>query len=252
VAYFPDEAYLLTTSAIETLLDFATSRGATLISNDPVTELLLNGNAVRGVRLGSGARIEADTVALCAGWRTPALAAQLDVDIPLVPVDVPCSAAPCLIAYTTPSRSRLGRLLSFPGLDMRPAEDGRFFLEAGELDDCVDLTTAADQLTDFAAILLQRARTVLPGLADATLAEHRVCVRPLPADGYTIIGRPAAIDGCYVIVTHSGVTLAAHLATLGAGEILTQSDHPSLAPYRLERFTNATSGGAASGARLRL
>ncbi len=36
-----------------------------------------------------------------------------------------------------------------------------------------------------------------------------------------------------------GVTLAAHLATLSAGEILTQTDHDSLAPYRLQRFTTA-------------
>jgi glycine/D-amino acid oxidase-like deaminating enzyme len=211
-----------------------------VISHDAVAELLVSGSSVHGVRLASGARIEADTVVLCAGWRTPDLAAQLDVEVPLVPADAPGSIAPCLIAYTTPARHRLSRLLSVPGLDLRPAEDGRLFLEAGDLDDRVDLTTAADQLASHSATLLQRAREVLPCLSGAEIAEYRVCVRPLPADGYPIIGRPNAVDGCYMIVTHSGVTLAAHLATLVAGEILTENDHPSLLPYRLQRF--ATGG----------
>ncbi|HXM58972.1 MAG TPA: FAD-dependent oxidoreductase [Candidatus Dormibacteraeota bacterium] len=236
VAHFPDEAYLLVAPAIETLLRLAAEHGATLVERDRVTDLLVRGGAVRGVALGSGGRIEADTVALCAGWRTPALASRLDVDVPLVPIDAPGSPAPCLVAWTTPSRAALGRLLVTPSLDLRPAGAGRFFLEAGDLDDRVDLGTGSDQLAAIAERLLRRARAVLPGLADATLAEHRVCVRPLPADGRSIVGRPAAPDGCYVIVTHSGVTLAAHLAALATGEILTETDHPDLAPFRLQRL----------------
>jgi glycine/D-amino acid oxidase-like deaminating enzyme len=235
-AHFPDEAYLLVAPAIATLLRLAAEHGATLVRRDAVTELLATGGAVRGVALSSGARIEADTVALCAGWHTPALASRLDVDVPLVPIDAPGSPAPCLVAYTTPSDARLGRLLTAPSLSIRPSEGGRFYLEAGEHNDRVDLHTGADQLAAMAADLLRRARAVLPELAGAALAEHRVCVRPLPADGYSIVGRPTAVDGCYVIVTHSGVTLAAHLAALAAGEILAQADHPDLAPYRLERF----------------
>jgi glycine/D-amino acid oxidase-like deaminating enzyme len=236
VAHFPGEGYLLVAPAIAALLGLAAGHGATLVDRDAVTELLVRGGAVHGVVLGSGARIEADTVALCAGWRTPALAARIGVDVPLVPVDAPGSAAPCLVAYTTPSRSRLGRVVCTPTLDMRPDLGGRFYLEAGDLDDRVDLGVGADRLAVIAANLFERARAVLPGLADAKLAEHRVCVRPLPVDWCSIVGRPASIDGCYVIVTHSGVTLAAHLSALCAGEILTHADHPDLAPYRLQRF----------------
>ncbi|MGH2487302.1 MAG: NAD(P)/FAD-dependent oxidoreductase, partial [Ktedonobacterales bacterium] len=103
VAYFPEEAYLLTRPAIRDLLDYATARGVTLVTGDAVVELLATGDRVHGVRLASGATLEAETVVLCAGWRTPTLAAQLGVNVQLVPVDAPGSPAPCIIAWTEPT-----------------------------------------------------------------------------------------------------------------------------------------------------
>ena len=50
------------------------------------------------------------------------------------------------------------------------------------------------------------------GWSDASVAGYRVCVRPMPADGRSIVGPLPGADGLYVAVTHSGVTLAAHLA----------------------------------------
>lgn len=239
VAYFPDEAYLLTVPAIQTLLRYATERGADLVTDDGVSELLVAGDSVRGVRLASGMEIAADTVALCAGWRTPSLAAQLGAEVPLVPVDAPGSSAPCLVAWTDSTSVRLSRYLGTPRLDLRPAEGGRIQLEASDIDDAIDLSTDAAELATHAATLLQRARGVLPALAGTALAEHKVCIRPLPVDGYSIVGRPTGVNGCYVIVTHSGVTLAAHLAALAAGEILAGRDEPTLAPFRLQRFVGS-------------
>lgn len=240
VAYFSEEAYLLTVPAIRALLDDATARGATFITGDAVTDLLATGARVDGVRLASGTVLEAETVALCAGWRTPSLATQRGVEVPLVPVDAPGSAAPCLVAWTEPAPVRLSRYISPPDLDLRPAEQGRIMLEAGDRDDAIDLTTDGAQLAALAQTLLERARRYLPALTRTGLAEYKVCIRPLPADGYSIVGRPAGIAGCYVMVTHSGVTLATHLAVLAAREILTGQDEPTLAPYRLQRFATAS------------
>lgn len=237
VAYFPEEAYLFTTSAIQTLLHYATDRGVTLVTGDAVTQLLISGARVDGVRLSSGHRVDADTVVLCAGWRTPSLAAQIGVDVPIIPVDAPGSSAPCFVAFTEPAPHLLSRFLSTPDLDMRPAENGGIQIEGAEIDSLTDLSTSPAQLEAHAKTLLQLACRVLPRLTGTALATHRVCVRPLPEDGYSIVGRPAGVAGCYVIVTHSGVTLAAHLATLAADEILTGNDQPVLSPFRLQRFT---------------
>jgi glycine/D-amino acid oxidase-like deaminating enzyme len=245
VAYFPEEAYLLTGPAVGALLHYATARGVTLVTGDAVAELLALGDRVHGVRLASGAVLAADTIALCAGWRTPSLAAQLGFDVPLVPIDAPGSPAPCLVAWSEPTPVGLSRYLSPPDLDLRPAEQGRLMVGAGDIDAAMDLTTDAVQLAASAKTLLERARRYLPALAGTGLAEHRVCIRPLPTDGYSIVGQPTGMAGCYVIVTHSGVTLAAHLAALAAGEILTGHEEPTLAPYRLQRFGVAAPPGDA-------
>lgn len=243
VAYFPEEAYLLTVPAVRALLDYATARGVTLVTCDAVAEMLTTGDRVQGVRLASGTVIEADTIALCAGWRTPPLAAQVGFDVPLVPVDTPGSDAPCLVAWTESTPVRLSRYVKPPDVDLRPAEHGRLMLEAGDIDEAMDLATDAAQLAAHAQTLLERARRYLPALAGTKLAEYKVCIRPLPADGYSIVGRPTGVEGCYVIVTHSGVTLAAHLAALASSEILTGHDEPALEPYRLQRFAVASPSG---------
>ena len=43
----------------------------------------------------------------------------------------------------------------------------------------------------------------------------------MPADGQSIVGPLPGAPGLYVAVTHSGVTLAAHLSRLGAAELTT-------------------------------
>ena len=47
----------------------------------------------------------------------------------------------------------------------------------------------------------------------------QVCARPLPADEQSIVGRLPGAEWLYVAVTHSGVTLAAHLSRLIAAEL---------------------------------
>src|SRR5258706_9933246 len=143
VAYFPEEAYLLTGPAIGALLHYATARGVTFITGDAVAEVLATGARVRGVQLTSRAVVEADTVVLCAGWRTPNLAAQVGIDVPLVPVDAPGSSAPCLVVWSDSAPVRLTRYVSPPDLDLRSAENGRLLFEAGDTDAVVDLTTDA-------------------------------------------------------------------------------------------------------------
>ena len=66
------------------------------------------------------------------------------------------------------------------------------------------------------------------------MADYQVCVRPMPADGQPIVGRLPGAQALYVAVTHSGVTLAAHLARLIAGD-LTGTPAPELAPCRPAR-----------------
>ncbi len=60
-------------------------------------------------------------------------------------------------------------------------------------------------------------------------------IRPIPADGFSAVGRVASVDGLYVIVTHSGVTLAPILAELAASEVHGAVER-LLEPFRPDRF----------------
>jgi glycine/D-amino acid oxidase-like deaminating enzyme len=51
------------------------------------------------------------------------------------------------------------------------------------------------------------------------------------------VGRLPGIPGLYIAVTHSGVTLAAHLSRLIAAELTTETPPAPLAPYTPARFT---------------
>ena len=71
------------------------------------------------------------------------------------------------------------------------------------------------------------------------MAGYRVCVRPMPADGRSIVGWLPGAGSVYVAVTHSGVTLGAHLARLITTELVTGAPADELAPYRPDRFATA-------------
>jgi glycine/D-amino acid oxidase-like deaminating enzyme len=127
-----------------------------------------------------------------------------------------------------------------PHVYLRPHSAGLVHLEAP--DAAVDLHTPAEDLRRWAGELLRRARRVVRGLQDASVTGYRVCVRPMPADGQPVVGWLPGAGGLYVAVTHSGVTLAAHLAQIITTELTSGQADAKLAPYRPGRFTTATLG----------
>jgi glycine/D-amino acid oxidase-like deaminating enzyme len=128
------------------------------------------------------------------------------------------------------------RLVHTPDLALRPHPGGLLHLEAEDAAAAVDLHTPEPELRRWAAELLGRARRTVRGLDDARVADLKVCVRPLPADGQSIVGRLSGAEGPYVAVTHSGVTLAAHLSRLITADLTTGTPPAELAPYTPARF----------------
>jgi glycine/D-amino acid oxidase-like deaminating enzyme len=185
--------------------------------------------------------LEADEVVCCAGRWTPGLTTLAGAAppgtatlAPLVPWDTPGSTAPALVARVGPvAPPSPVKLVHTPEISLRPHSGGLLHLEAP--DAAVDLHTPEPELRRWAAELLRRARRTVRGLDDAQVVEFQVCVRPLPADGQSIVGRVPGIPGLYLAVTHSGVTLAAHLSRLIAADLTTPTPGP-LTPYRPARF----------------
>jgi glycine/D-amino acid oxidase-like deaminating enzyme len=261
-AWFPGEAYLLTEPLIERLIASATAHGATVLTSDrgrvtgldpgnPRTPGRVTGPgprtlgrvtglgpwSPRRVHTAAGEVLAADEIVCCAGRWTPQLAALASpaCPVPLVTWDTPGSPAPALIVRVGPvGPEGPVRLIHTPQLALRPHSGGLLHLEAP--DAAVDLHTPGTELRRWAGELLGRARRTVRGLDDATVAGYQVCVRPMPADGQSIAGRLPGAEWLYVAVTHSGVTLAAHLSRLIAAELEAGPPRADLAPYRPGRF----------------
>jgi D-hydroxyproline dehydrogenase subunit beta len=243
VAWFPGEGYLLTGPLVGQLAGLAVRRGATIMTGERgrVTGFDATGGVISAVRTAGGQVIPADAVVCCAGRWVPGLAAQGGAasPLPLVPWASPGAAAPGLVVQAGPvTQPGPARVVHAPEVYLRPHTGGLVHLEAP--DAAVDLHTPEADLRRWAEELLRRARDVVGGLQEASVTGYRVCVRPMPADGRSIVGWMPGAGGLYVAVTHSGVTLAAHLARLITGELVTGTAAAELAPYRPGRFTAAT------------
>jgi D-hydroxyproline dehydrogenase subunit beta len=248
VAWFPDEGYLLTEPLVSHMAEAAAWHGATVLTGEPGRVVGLHtvpgaGGAGTGrrmeVRTAAGQVIPADVVVCCAGRGVPELAALAGATgpVPLVGWAEPGATAPGLVVQAGPV-TPLGpqRMVHAPRVYLRPHSGGLVHLEAP--DAAVDLHTPEADLRRWAEELLRRARRVVRGLQDARVTGYRVCVRPMPADGRSIVGPLPGAGGLYVAVTHSGVTLAAHLSRLIAAELVTGVAAAELAPYRPGRFAN--------------
>jgi glycine/D-amino acid oxidase-like deaminating enzyme len=242
IAWFPDEGYLLTEPLVSQLVEQAAGHGATVLTGEPGRVVGLDA-AGGAVRTADGRVILADAVVCCAGRWVPELAALATAvcPVPLVPWAPPGAAAPGLVVQAGPvTPPGLARVVHSPEVYLRPHSGGLVHLEAP--DAAVDLHTPDAELRRWADELLGRARRVVRGLAGAAVVGYRVCVRPMPADGQSIVGWLPGATGLYVAVTHSGVTLSAHLAQLITTELVSGLAAAELAPYRPDRFIATAPG----------
>ncbi len=239
IAWFPGEGYVLTEPLVARLIARAAACGAEILTGEQgrVTGLDPGPGEVRTVRTAAGAVLTADQVVCCAGRWVPELATMAGAAglVPLVAWDTPGATAPGLAVRVGPLASAgPARLVHTPEIALRPHSGGLLHLEAP--DAAVDLHTPEPELRRWATALLRRAQQTVRGLIDARVEQFQVCVRPMPADGQSIVGPLPGAPGLYVAVTHSGVTLAAHLSRLIAAELTTGTAPAELAPYRPARF----------------
>ena len=198
---------------------------------------------VRAVQTTSG-DIEVDAVVLAAGTDTTGLAA-------LAGVNVPQAESPGVVMRTTPMPPLLRNVpvVYAPPLEegrreihLRQCPDGRLMIGEGDQE-----SLAEDDSQAHAEELLARACHYLPSLAGAQAIPVPVGWRPMPLDGYPVMGFAPEAPNLYVALTHSGVTLAPALSQLAAQEICdgVRAD-AVLGPYRPERFAGLTAEAAAA------
>ena len=207
---------------------------AAVLTGVAVSGFSQDGNGrIRALQTMSG-EIEVDAVALAAGIDTTTLA-------DLAGVKIPQAESPGVVIRTTPLPPLLHHVpvVYAPALDdgrreihLRQCRDGRFMIGEGDQE-----SLAEDDTQTHADDLLSRAAWYLPGLCDAQAIPVAVGWRPMPLDGYPVLGFTDEAPNLYVALTHSGVTLAPVVSQLAALEICENGRADAvLAPYRPERF----------------
>jgi glycine/D-amino acid oxidase-like deaminating enzyme len=237
IYHFAGEGWVHTPQAIAAQLARGTAAGLRLRSAATVRRLLLDaaGRRVEGVVLASGDELAADVVLSAAGRFTGSLLRPAGVEVPMLE-PAPGSAAVGVVVVTTPVRSGLRSVLHADGLSVRRDPDGRLVVHSAAHDAHAPFRGAVPE--SLGGEILARARRHVRHTEHARVEQARVCFRSLPEDGLPAVGR--ALDGLYVIATHSGVTLAPALAQLAANELIDGEDEAVLAPFRPLRFTRAS------------
>lgn len=205
------------------LIEHARAMGLEVLYGMRVTALETTSGRVSTVRTSQGV-LSADAVVVAGGVETVRLAATLGITVPV-------EAPPGLIVHSKPVPKMLNGLVIATELHVRQTHDGRIIAgsDFGGTDPGGDPEGTARDL--FAKV-----RGFLNGGDALEMDFHTIGYRPTPKDGFPILGRADDVDGLYLAVTHSGVTLAPAIGQFAADEILTGKDEPLLAPYRLSRF----------------
>ena len=200
---------------------------------------------IRSLATASGSR-DVDAVVIAAGVGTTRLAS-------LAGVNVPQAQSPGVVIRTNPLPPLLHNVpvVYAPALDdgrreihLRQCADGRMMIGEGDQE-----SLAEDDTQAHADDLLARACRYLPGLAGAQAVPVPVGWRPMPLDGYPVMGFASEAPNLYVALTHSGVTLAPALSQLAAQEICDGIPADAvLGPYRPQRFAGLTPEDVAAAA----
>ncbi|MFD9333693.1 NAD(P)/FAD-dependent oxidoreductase [Streptomyces sp. NPDC060028] len=237
--YYPADAHVISDRFVAAVQARCRRAGVEIRTGDPVAGFV-GADPVRGVVLASGERIEADAVVTCAGRGTRELLARVGADVPLVEPGDEGTLTLGLLVRTSAVRAPapVERVLHAPDLSIRPHSGGRLVLHCHDVDEELvpgrgDL---AEQGRSAALRVLERLDEVLPGAGAGVGVESAyVGVRPMPADGMSVLGWVPGVGSLYVVVTHSGLTLAPVLGEIVAREVLGEPS-PLAAAFRPERF----------------
>ncbi len=233
----PSDGHIEPEKIITACLGHAQAQGAVLHTHTAVQGLRLQrngstGQRVQAVQTAQG-DIACDAVVLAAGTDTTALAA-------LAGLAVPQEESPGVVVRTDvrPRLLHAVSVLYMPSIDtvrpeihLRQLADGSVQIGEGSQE-----SLARDDSQAHADALLARATHYLPALAGARAIPVPVGYRPMPRDGFPVLGFPEPVPNLYLALMHSGVTLAPLVGQLAATEIVDGARVESLAPYRPERF----------------
>ena len=149
------------------------------------------------------------------------------------------SPSPGLLVTMAPVPPSVRRVIHTGDVALRPAGSARVLVASRAVDAGLDPSTRSLGAFDApVADAVRRALDWLPGLDLAKPERIRVGIRSVSTDGRPAVGPVDGAPGLYVLVSHSGATLAPVLGELVAHE-LTTGPVAAFEAYRPDRFQAA-------------
>lgn len=204
-------------------------RGARIVIAEQPATLVREGKRITAVHV-NGQTLTAESVILAAGAWSGQFAETLGVTLPIYPqrgqilhLQGPGEAGhwPIVVGFHS------HYLLSFP--------DGRVVAGATREDHAgFDVRVTASGGRE----VLSEALRVAPGLADFTLHEIRIGLRPASPDGLPMLGGVPEIENAFLATGHgaSGLQLGPYSGALVADLALGKKPELDLTPFAIERF----------------
>ena len=211
--------------------------GARVITSCEVRELKFQGSQLTGVETTTG-EFSLDRLVIAGGTETPTLASQAGYTPPL-------RHAPGILLHTTPQRPVLGRVIEASNMNIKQNPNGRLVGNDGgnppDLSVHQEILSAVTDMPDEMKTMhghriLNMFKETLPGAVEASFDYLTLGYRPMPQDGYPVVGFSPSSSDVYIAVMHSGVTLAPIMGRYITHELLSDDAVADLAPYRPERF----------------
>ena len=225
-------------AATRAFLDAAAKSGAAVRYPCELTGVSFKDGQLAAVVTDRG-EILADRLVLATG-------AAIDASRRFAEWNIPQRSAPGMTAITAPMPRLINRVLWMPKVHLHQRDDGRIVLgeEDGPPVDEAHAARLQGFPNDFPSreIALQHANRMLaaaqhyvPDLTDVIFEDVVIGWRPMPIDGYPVLGASPARPDVYLAVMHSGVTLAPIVGQLAAQEIAEGAPAEPLSDFRPDR-----------------
>jgi glycine oxidase len=234
---YPSDWQVDNRKLVSALRAFAEKNGVRIVEDVAVSELIVDGSKVLGVKTVIG-EMHADVTILATGAWTSL--------IKIGDVSIPGSVKPIrgqMISFETEARE-IGRVIYSPRGYVVPRADGRVLVGATVEDVGFDKSVTAEGIDSLRAAGAE----IIPRLGNLEIAEHWAGLRPFAADGLPVLGDIPGYENVFVATAHfrNGILLAPKTAEIICDRIVSNKISKFLELYGVGRFSSSVNAIANS------
>ena len=221
--YCPVDAHVTPPCVVGAFAKAARQLGAHIETGARVFSLTKQGDRVIGLRASTG-DISAGWVVNTAGIGASQLASTVGVNLPLA-----CSRGQMFVTERVPP------LLRTYVHNIKQTAVGTIVIGATRENGLTETATTVQGAKE----VLSWAARLIPALAQVNLLRSWAGIRPVPPDGYPVIGPVEGLDRLLIAVMHRGVTLAPVIGEILVDLITRGKTRHEIKPFLLSRFANS-------------